>query len=225
MKKLLIATATLLLMTASAHAATTTFDFTDGNKSQTTGTLNYSADGIDLSVSSARYYDPAGAHPLGVYDYGDIGQSNGNGLYIQWGMFEDHQIDGNGKDEVAVFQFSQNVTLESISFNYYQNDSNGADAFAFFFDSDDDGKLELVNGNLDANSSDTYMFLNAFLKTGNMFGIGAIDGAHDFKIASLTVSNLSVVPLPAGLPLYGAGLVILGFIGWRRKRKKMALAA
>lgn len=30
---------------------------------------------------------------------------------------------------------------------------------------------------------------------------------------------LTTVPLPAGLPLYAAGLGILGFIGWRRKQK------
>jgi len=34
--------------------------------------------------------------------------------------------------------------------------------------------------------------------------------------------NISVVPLPAALPLYGTGLAIMGFIGWRRKRKAAA---
>ncbi len=34
--------------------------------------------------------------------------------------------------------------------------------------------------------------------------------------------NLSVVPLPAALPLYGTGLAIMGFVGWRRKRKTAA---
>ncbi len=29
---------------------------------------------------------------------------------------------------------------------------------------------------------------------------------------------VSVVPLPAALPLYGAGVALLGFLGWRRKR-------
>ncbi|MEH6478137.1 MAG: hypothetical protein V7727_20760 [Sneathiella sp.] len=29
----------------------------------------------------------------------------------------------------------------------------------------------------------------------------------------------SVVPLPAALPLYGAGLAVMGFIGWRKRRK------
>jgi len=29
---------------------------------------------------------------------------------------------------------------------------------------------------------------------------------------------VSVVPLPAALPLFGSGLAVMGFIGWRRKR-------
>ncbi len=32
----------------------------------------------------------------------------------------------------------------------------------------------------------------------------------------------SVVPLPAALPLYGTGLAIMGFIGWRRKQRNAA---
>jgi len=35
---------------------------------------------------------------------------------------------------------------------------------------------------------------------------------------------LSVVPLPAALPLYGTGLAILGFIGWRRQRRTVTAA-
>ncbi len=31
--------------------------------------------------------------------------------------------------------------------------------------------------------------------------------------------QVSVVPLPAGLPLYAAGLAVLGFFGWRRRNK------
>lgn len=40
---------------------------------------------------------------------------------------------------------------------------------------------------------------------------GQVNLAYDFEV--------SVVPLPAALPLYGAGLAMLGFIGWRRNRK------
>ena len=36
-----------------------------------------------------------------------------------------------------------------------------------------------------------------------------------FEYANLQVS---VVPLPAALPLYGAGMAIIGFIGWRRRK-------
>ena len=31
--------------------------------------------------------------------------------------------------------------------------------------------------------------------------------------------RFEVVPLPAALPLYGTGLAVMGFIGWRRRRK------
>ncbi|MBE7636390.1 hypothetical protein GUA87_06000 [Sneathiella sp. P13V-1] len=33
---------------------------------------------------------------------------------------------------------------------------------------------------------------------------------------------VTAVPLPAALPLYGAGMALLGFIGWRRKQKAAA---
>lgn len=220
MKKILMAAAALMLIGSAAQAATT-FDFTNGSRSQTSGTLNYSQDGIDLSVSSSRYYNPNGPAPLGVYDYGDIGQSNTNGLYISWGSNDNtHEIDGSGKDEVAVFQFSQDVKFESVSFNYF----GGNDDFAFFFDVGDNGSLNLINGSIDANPTDTYNFLGTLLKTGDLFGIGALANNDDFKIASVTVSKLSVVPLPAGLPLYGAGLAVLGFVGWRKKQKAAAKA-
>ena len=41
--------------------------------------------------------------------------------------------------------------------------------------------------------------------------------AYDFEV--------SVVPLPAALPLYGTGLALMGLVGWRRKRKLAAIAA
>ena len=34
--------------------------------------------------------------------------------------------------------------------------------------------------------------------------------------------NLQAIPLPAALPLYGTGLAVMGFLGWRRKRKEAA---
>lgn len=45
---------------------------------------------------------------------------------------------------------------------------------------------------------------------------GGIGYTMTFTVESL----VSAVPLPAGLPLYGAGIALLGFIGWRKKRKQ-----
>jgi hypothetical protein len=37
------------------------------------------------------------------------------------------------------------------------------------------------------------------------------------------VSQATVVPLPAALPLFGTGLGLLGFLGWRRRRRLEAV--
>jgi hypothetical protein len=39
------------------------------------------------------------------------------------------------------------------------------------------------------------------------------------QLEVFTISNVSEVPLPAALPLFAAGLSVMGFMGWRRKRK------
>jgi len=49
-----------------------------------------------------------------------------------------------------------------------------------------------------------------------------LSDSNAFEYANMTVS---AVPLPAALPLYGAGLAAFGFIGWRKRRKAAALAA
>ncbi|MEP3246137.1 MAG: hypothetical protein ABJN40_04980 [Sneathiella sp.] len=50
-------------------------------------------------------------------------------------------------------------------------------------------------------------------------GNALTDGS--FLIDNLTIgssTNISAVPLPAALPLYGAGIALMGFIGWRKRR-------
>lgn len=46
---------------------------------------------------------------------------------------------------------------------------------------------------------------------------GHIDYTITFTVES---PEISVVPLPAALPLYGAGVALLGFMGWMRKRRQ-----
>ncbi len=43
----------------------------------------------------------------------------------------------------------------------------------------------------------------------------SVDGSFDVEI--------SAVPLPAALPLYGAGIALIGLIGWRRSKKSAAI--
>ena len=51
------------------------------------------------------------------------------------------------------------------------------------------------------------------------------DGFFSFSLdapAEVTVGE-TVVPLPAALPLFGTGLGILGFLGWRRRQQAQAV--
>lgn len=70
---------------------------------------------------------------------------------------------------------------------------------------------------LDGNELVTMLFadgssVSAFLPAGPLFGVGTLKLDGDNAV-------VSAVPLPAGLPLYGAGLAVMGFVGWRRRRK------
>jgi len=212
MKKLIAAFFATVMLSATAQAATTTFDFlsgSNGNIGWTTGNLNYTSNGLSMSASSARYSNG------GVYDSGYIRQYNGHGLTVYNGQNDAHYIDGRGYNDVVYFDFgTQEVQLKSVTFKYF----DGGDRFALFADSDNDGSLELINGSLNANPSDTYTFLTPYLFSGTEFGIGALGYYDDFKIASMTVEAISTVPLPAALPLYAAGVALLGFVGCRRKK-------
>ena len=57
---------------------------------------------------------------------------------------------------------------------------------------------------------------------------GGVQTELSFNIIELEQTSIggpSPVPLPAALPLFGTGLGIMGFIGWRRKRRMAAEAA
>jgi len=212
MKKLIAAFFATVMFSATAQAATTTFDFlsgSNGNIGWTTGNLNYTSNGLSMSASSARYSNG------GVYDSGYIRQYNGHGLTVYNGHNDAHYIDGRGYNDVVYFDFgTQEVQLKSVTFKYF----DGGDRFALFADNDNDGSLELISGNLNANPSDTYTFLTPYLFSVTEFGIGALGDYDDFKIASMTVEAISAVPLPAALPLYAAGVALLSFVGYRRKK-------
>ncbi|MDA0239788.1 MAG: PEP-CTERM sorting domain-containing protein [Proteobacteria bacterium] len=53
-------------------------------------------------------------------------------------------------------------------------------------------------------------------------GLQGINGNFVLTEISLDASNLQVVPVPAALPLFASGLAVLGFAGWRRRRRGAA---
>lgn len=67
------------------------------------------------------------------------------------------------------------------------------------------------------------------LNTNDAFLIGGVD--NNILTLSMYVTEpgdwirvvtVSAVPLPAALPLYGAGVAVLGFLGWRRRKAMSA---
>jgi hypothetical protein len=66
-------------------------------------------------------------------------------------------------------------------------------------------------------------FLWNFWTRGSLNGVAVAGnaGLADFAPDS---SDASVTPLPAALPLFASGGGLLGFLGWRRKRKQAAIS-
>ncbi len=52
-----------------------------------------------------------------------------------------------------------------------------------------------------------------------------IDPSFDAADFTLEFSPVTTTPLPAALPLFGAGLAVIGLLGWCRKRKNAAVIA
>jgi len=69
----------------------------------------------------------------------------------------------------------------------------------------------------DFDSTEFRFLIQRFLGNTTLIGRIVLEGS----ITNLEL--VSSVPLPAALPLYGTGLAIMGFIGWRRKQRKIKL--
>ncbi|WP_373085180.1 VPLPA-CTERM sorting domain-containing protein [Sneathiella sp.] len=226
MKSLLtgIAAAAVLTFAAVGAQASTTFNF--GGNGGLAASYAFSEDGIGLTATPGEFQSSTiGSETVSTPGAARVGQyAGGLGVSNPW-YFDQHEVDGLINNDVVIFSFDQKVSLETVAFTYFDDEvswnwkqgwhSAGNDEFSGFLDTDNDGLLNLVGINFDANP------FNAGGIIGKLFGIGAWDNNDDFKIKSMTVS---AVPLPAALPLYGAGLAVMGFVGWRKRRKAAAQA-
>ncbi len=216
MKKVLATLAVLALSGTAANAATFDFNYYGNNNYGTS--FSYMQDGINLTLTPSTFNHNNGNTSTDSNDH--LGRwSNGIGLYSSYG--DDHYVDGYDGNDMVIFSFDTEVTLKSVTLQRYGSD----DDFSFYFDGTGDGDFNDA-GDSRFNEVDPIGWNNPSIYTfqqiwsGLTFGIGA-EGYHDgFKIKSISVDpTLSVVPLPAALPLYGAGMAVLGFMGWRRKKQ------
>ena len=71
-----------------------------------------------------------------------------------------------------------------------------------------------------------FFLLTLILDGGSEFIADRFGEATDHKVVSLSATFVPVsqVPLPAALPLFATGLGVLGLLGWRRKRKRIAVS-
>jgi len=164
----------------------------------------------------------------------DVGQWS-TGLGAQFKGDKDHKVDGRGRDEMLIFSFNREVTLNFVGVSYFDHDDDVEIASYFMgkkglkrdeYHSDVDldpwfKSTWFYNGSWDYKGSwNDYgkVWLDADKQvTGKFLGIGADHRNDQFKVAAIKVSyDIAAIPLPAGLPLLLGGLGLLAVL---RKRK------
>lgn len=199
-----------VLFASQSHAATATFDFTTETTIFTASPMPFSEGGLSVDVSSAMYVDPS------VWDNGAVRTELGKGLGVRFGAGDqDLAIDAEYGKDLVIFDFSEDVSLKSITFTGFDD----GERFLVFNDNAVEGNLQ--PGDL-LNASPSGIFDLSTLGPevmGDLFAIGALTGSSSFYIAELTVEygNISAVPLPPAMLLFAGALGGLGWIARRRK--------
>ena len=95
------------------------------------------------------------------------------------------------------------------------------------FDFDSTGSLLVFQGG----GANTHFYCLAGLSiscggggSSETIGRASLAGAiaeNSARSGIVTFATVAVIPLPAALPLYGTGLAVMGFLGWRRKRQAL----
>ena len=221
----LLATSVLALpfLTSFSNAATT---FTDRSAfEQTLGssiTDDYEDPGYTGGATYPFFDDATMSAVLGQTDYRSTAFSDNN-IVSDYGSGNHIYCAGcNGTFELGFTTTSVGSSdgVYGVGFNYRNSGEPAYLAFVTF----GDGSTE--NFSLGLNSGfETFFGLTSdtFIKSVH---IGLVGGGTtfygNFQIDNLTIGAVSVIPLPAGLPLFGAGLAIVSFISLRRSYKLQA---
>jgi hypothetical protein len=193
--------------TPPAAAATATFNF----DADTTGTATPFSDtntGITASFSGSTG-DPGGFAVTPIS--GSFSTLTGNALLDPGPA---------GKQNIPLnISFSQPIT--SISFVFALDDPTNTTSMSF---SNNAGASGSVTGNIPTgfrNPEGSLTFTGPAFTSVTLSSLALFFAVDDIVVTTAT----SVVALPATLPLFATGLVGLGLLGWRRKKKAAPLNA
>ncbi|WMJ08457.1 PEP-CTERM sorting domain-containing protein [Nitrosomonas sp. sh817] len=215
-----------LLAASQTQAAAVTFNFSSSNAwtksdlvfnsgtdSVTVGAFN---GGNDTSVSSTRVF--VGANSAGLVACSG-GNSNTGGSATGCSG-DEHTISSNGADEDIKFTFSQEVTLLSATFKYWDGKGSSAsdmDDFSLFVGTTPRFTDQtIITGSNDGTATFNFATVGGDL-TDSVFYIGARGDGDTFKLYSLTV-EIPAVPEPSTYLLMLSGL---GLLGWKFGRKSL----
>ncbi|MBL4908165.1 MAG: VPLPA-CTERM sorting domain-containing protein [Sneathiella sp.] len=147
--------------------------------------------------------------------------------------FNDNVSPYHAVRELSSASYLFDTNYSAVSFLWGTVDGNNTNRNLLELYSGDTKVLSLFGNNIiDAVDFADVNFIGDGVVEGEFVNISISNLLFDRIVFSSTgnsfeFSNLQVVtavPLPAALPLYGAGIAVLGFVGWR-KRQKAVLAA
>lgn len=213
-----------LAVSTGAHAATVNFQISG---SQFARSLSTTSDGIGITATAATWdlggfsssarTGGTGRIKVGGKDNAARLHASSYGLALINSRTDNtHLIDGSGLNDIVLFEFTEQVRLDTILFNFVDK----GDHFALFV-GDSVDTLEAFSFQHIMSSSIDAAGTVALNVIGRVFAIGALDSDDGFKIKNLAFSRLNqnppAVPLPGALPLMAVGLASLGFA--RRQRR------
>ena len=167
------------------------------------GTLSYTSTSTDFG----NQYSGVNSTTLGnVYGFG-VGVLNTKWLGILSGT--------------ATFNFSGPIYSFGLWLTGIQGQQTGTNIQFQFTDAD--GMLQTLSPNYNENGGAQFF---GFTDTAAFSIITlSVTGNDAWGIDNVIFNTPAAVPIPAALPLFATGLGVLGFAGWRRKRKTALAAA